>query len=323
MIQRQKQQQIQQQQARQAAVNNINSWKNSTSAIQHSLCNNVSDHDYCSPTGFSRFSRKYLNAQTKVMRQMEEMKNKLTASAGVVTVSNNVRVTSPQNVVDEVETKKDSGLESCEMSDASEDGTYDRLPRYLTNASVQTDSRPPTAASQEDQIGYNRLPAYLFKPQQSLLKSNLCKSVVEKHNIVVSPVNMNFNADLKLEEKQPVISLAESPSVVSTAVQVDAKITTNVHVDNDNNVISRVSNNGLADTSSTSTTTSTSTTSIATKLPTERLSPPLTLPPPSLKRRRGSIDSSSDETDSSHRRSVKRKRMLFSRDGRIRTSSRV
>ena len=120
MIQRQKQQQLQQQQARQAAVNNINSWKNSSSAIQNSLCNNVSDHDYCSPTGFSRFSRKYLNAQTKVMRQMEEMKNKMTATTGVVNVTTNPRVISPQNVVDEGETKKDSGLESCEMSDASE-----------------------------------------------------------------------------------------------------------------------------------------------------------------------------------------------------------
>jgi len=324
MIQRQKQQHQQQQQARQAAVQNLNNWKTSTSAIQHSLCNNVSDHDYCSPTGFSRFSRKYLNAQTKVMRQMEEMKNKLNANTGVVTVSNNVRVTSPQNIVDEGETKKDSGLESCEMSDASEDGTYDRLPRYLTNASVQTDSRPPTvvAAVQDDQGGYNRLPAYLFKPQQSLLKSNICKSVVEKHNIVVSHVNAS-SADLKLDEKQPVISLAESPTAVSTAIQVDAKITTDVHIDNENNVISRVSlgNSGLADTSSTSTTT-TSSTSTLNKIPSERLSPPRQLPGHGIKRRRGSIDSSSDETDTSYRRSVKRKRLLFTRDGRIRTSSR-
>eukprot|EP00088_Acartia_fossae_P012677 TRINITY_DN16556_c0_g1_i10.p1 TRINITY_DN16556_c0_g1~~TRINITY_DN16556_c0_g1_i10.p1 ORF type:complete len:1036 (+),score=233.71 TRINITY_DN16556_c0_g1_i10:67-3174(+) len=304
-------------------------WKNSSNSMMQSLVNNVSDHDYCSPTGFSRFSRKYLNAQSKVMRQMEEMKNKLnqstttTGGGNANVVINRVSSTSPPTVhvqTDEGETKKDSGLESCEMSDCSEDGsgTYDRLPRYLTNASVQTDSRPPTATTVNDEHsssgGYNRLPAYLFKPQQSLLKSNLSKSVVEKHNIVVSPVN-SCNNDVKVEEKhhQPAISLAaETPSsVLNTAVQVDSRITTDIRVDDENNVISRVSSTGA-------TTTENSTT---TSIRRDKSTPP-TSNSSSLKRRRGSIDSSSDETDSSYRRSVKRKRTLYSRDGRIRTSSR-
>ena len=291
MIQRQKQQQQQQARYQAAAAaaaatsaSTISTtqlsaaggvaWKNSSNSMMQSLVNNVSDHDYCSPTGFSRFSRKYLNAQSKVMRQMEEMKNKLnqsttTTGGNTNVVINRVSSTSPPTVhvqTDEGETKKDSGLESCEMSDCSEDGsgTYDRLPRYLTNASVQTDSRPPTATTANDEHsssgGYNRLPAYLFKPQQSLLKSNLSKSVVEKHNIVVSPVNSCTN-DVKVEEKQhhhqPAISLAaETPSsVLSTAVQVDARITTDIRVDDENNVISRVSSTG-ATTTETSTTTS-------------------------------------------------------------------
>jgi len=306
IIQRQKQQQ---QQARyNSSISQIAvGWK-SSSAI-HNLVNNVSDHDYCSPTGFSRFSRKYITAQNKVMRQMEEMKSKQSAT----TQQQPARMSSPAAVTDEGETKKDSGLESCEMSDCSEDGTYDKLPRYLTNVSVQTDSRPPTG---QDEPGYNRLPAYLFKPQQSLLKSNLSKSVVEKHNIVVSPVNIS---DQKLEDK-PVISLAAESSIVqSTAVQVDSKIKMDVQVD-DHNVISRLS------------TTTTTSSGVETNTPAainnnnkntstnKNLSSHVDKP--GNKRRRDSIDSSSDETDSTYRRSLKRKRAMFLRDGKLRTSSR-
>ena len=38
---------------------------------------------------------------------------------------------------------RDSGLESAEMSDASEDGLYDKLPPYLTSVSVQTMASAP------------------------------------------------------------------------------------------------------------------------------------------------------------------------------------
>jgi len=305
IIQRQKQQQ--QQTRYNSSISQIAAgWK--TSSAIHNLVNNVSDHDYCSPTGFSRFSRKYLTAQNKVMRQMEEMKSKLSTNVQ----QQPARISSPAAITDEGETKKDSGLESCEMSDCSEDGTYDRLPRYLTNASVQTDSRPPTG---QDDTGYNRLPAYLFKPQQSLLKNNLCKSVVEKHNIVVSPVNIS---EQKLEDK-PVISLAaESSLVQSTAVQVDSKITMDVQVD-DNNVISRLSS---------TTTTSAPVTSPVTEENTINSNKATAtnmsncVDKPAHKRRHDSIDSSSDETDSSYRRSFKRKRAMFLRDGKLRNSSR-
>jgi len=233
--------------------------------------NNVSDHDYCSPNRASRFSRKYLNAQHKVMRQIEESMSRNKMAGG--------RVTSP---VEEGETKKDSGLESCEMSDASEDGTlYDKLPRYLTNASVQTiESR-----SIQDDHGYNRLPAYLIKPQKSLLKSNLSKSLADKHNIVVSPVE-SFDQKIDFSDIKSEISLEEPCQTIKLETSHRATEVYEIKDMNrsDDRNLSRVSLETRSDKDK-----------------------------PQLKRRR-SFDSSSDETDASYWRSYKRRRSNHPRD---------
>jgi len=107
---------------------------------------NISDHDYCSP---GRKPSKMVKTEVENLQQTE--------------------VTSPR------ETRgRDSGLESAEMSDASEDGLYDKLPPYLTSVSVQT----MTNASEQDH-GYTRLPAYIgasVRPQQqSVLKSSVLR----------------------------------------------------------------------------------------------------------------------------------------------------
>ena len=264
-----------------SAAATLGKWRNV--GIIPPFSNNVSDHDYCSPSRASRFSRKYLNAQSKVMRQIEESmcRNK----PG--------RVESPG---EEGETKKDSGLESCEMSDASEDGTlYDKLPRYLTNASVQTiESR-----SVQDDHGYNRLPAYLIKPQQSLLKSNLTRSVAEKHNIVISAIEC-FDQKPDNYDVKPDISLADPcpppPAVADNSVRVELQ--------GNNSELSK--REGL----------------ISTRVPGEENPVNQSSNDKShLKRRRESVDSSSD-SDGSYRRSFKRRRSNYPRDMKVRPSSR-
>ena len=268
-------------------------WRNV--GLMPPFSNSVTDHDYCSPNRASRFSRKYLNAQHKVMRQIEESMSRnraaAAASAAAPTAMVTTRITSPVN--EEGETRKDSGLESCEMSDASEDGSlYDKLPRYLTNASVQTvESR----SVQEDH-GYNRLPAYLIRPQKSLLKSNLSKSLAEKHNIVVSPVE-------SLDQKTELSEFSEFK--VGTDISLDEQAAASIS------------------TTSTSSTTSSSQT-IKLETPAnrvvealyeridsaageERSRSRLEKEKPLLKRRH-SFDSSSDETDASYRRSYNKRR---------------
>jgi len=248
----------------------LGKWRNVGTIPPYS--NNVSDHDYCSPSRASRFSRKYLNAQHKVMKQIEESMSRNKVVGG--------RVTSP---VEEGETKKDSGLESCEMSDASEDGTlYDKLPRYLTNASVQTTE----SRSVQDDHGYNRLPAYLIKPQKSLLKSNLSKSLADKHNIVLSPVESfdqkadysDIKSEISLEEPGPTIKLETSNTSAEVYERKD------MIRGSDERNLSRVSLETRSDKDK-----------------------------PQLKRRR-SFDSSSDETDASYWRSYKRRRSNHPRD---------
>ena len=112
------------------------------------------------------------------------------------------------------------------MSDASEDGAlYDKLPRYLTNVSVQTvESR-----SIQDDHGYNRLPSYLIKPQQSLLKTNLSKALAEKNNIVISSVDTT-------DQKWPAAIISDVKAEVSV---VDPN-TTGVKLENINEEIKTV-----------------------------------------------------------------------------------
>ena len=103
---------------------------------------NMSDHDYCSPT--------------KTELQSKNIKTARSSSpAGK----------SPETVSSR---GRDSGLES-EGSDNSEDGgLYDKLPPYLTSVSVQT-------GGQEPDCHYSRVPYYMTTApaqpqQQSLLK---------------------------------------------------------------------------------------------------------------------------------------------------------
>ena len=93
----------------------------------------------------------------------------------VLSVGSNTDLTFARQELSPVESTKgrDSGLESEEMSDASEDGLYDKLPPYLTSVSVQT--------GQEPEQPYSRVPQqYLSttittKHRQSLLKTNLVR----------------------------------------------------------------------------------------------------------------------------------------------------
>ena len=265
------------------ATNTIGKWRNV--GIVPPYSNNVSDHDYCSPNrAGSRFSRKYLNAQHKVLRQIEESLSRNKGGGG--------RIISP---TEEGETsKKDSGLESCEMSDASEDGAlYDKLPRYLTNVSVQTvESR-----SIQDDHGYNRLPSYLIKPQQSLLKTNLSKALAEKNNIVISSVDTN-------DQKWPAAIISDVKAEVSI---VDPN-TTGVKLENINEEIKTVEYKVKDMVKSTQADVSVSCQTSSDK--------------PPLKRRRDSLDSSSDETDASFRKYYKRRRSMHPRDHKARPGSR-
>jgi len=134
---------------------------------------NISDHDYCSP------GRK---PSKMVKTEVENLQQSLNQTS--------MEVTSPR------ETRgRDSGLESAEMSDASEDGLYDKLPPYLTSVSVQT----MTNASEQDH-GYTRLPAYIgasVRPQQqSVLKS----SVLRVHSGEEAPMREEMSLRVPREE---------------------------------------------------------------------------------------------------------------------------
>lgn len=259
------------------AAATLGKWRNV--GILPSYSNNVSDHDYCCPSKTSKFSRKYLNAHNKVMRQMEESMNR---SKGVA------RVESP---IEEVETKKDSGLESCEMSDASEDGTmYDKLPRYLTSVSVQTmESR-----SVQDDHGYNRLPAYLIRPQQSLLKTNISKSVGGDQKIVVSSMD-SFDFKPDISDTKPEYNLVDNASQymkIETPGDDGAYCKPEIYISDERTRIVVPASEKVEN----------------------------SVDKTHLKRRRDSFESSSDETDNSYRSLYKRRRSNYPRE--LRHSSR-
>merc|ERR1719347_451888 len=119
---------------------------------------------------------------------------------------------------------RESPPESAEMSDASEDGLYDRLPPYLTSVSVQTDARSITQVTADDH-GYTRVPTSyvtVSKPvpvQQSLLKSNVGRKSIDimtdrsigTHNDSVNAMKGDENEDeiteIKVEHQTPLIKL--------------------------------------------------------------------------------------------------------------------
>lgn len=176
------------------AAANLNRWR-SVGVVPplSNSNNNISDHDYCCPSrpGGRFRSRLVTSSQSKMLRQIEDSLSRSHSRVGsrvsspveeVRKGASSIRMGSP--VEDGNEARKDSGLESCEMSDCSEDGgLYDRLPGYLTNVSVQT----VDSMGVMEEHGYNRLPSYLVKPQQSLLKSNVARSL-ERSTMVVAPL---------------------------------------------------------------------------------------------------------------------------------------
>merc|ERR1712013_696753 len=90
---------------------------------------------------------------------------------------------------------RDSGLESEELSDGSEDGLYDKLPPYLTSVSVQT--------GQDGDQQYSRMPQYLTTTthRQSLLKTNLVKQdIVEVQSDVVGESDNSSNGVTAIPE---------------------------------------------------------------------------------------------------------------------------
>ena len=120
---------------------------------------NMSDHDYCSPT-------KTLITTKKIVRSISP------SDKNTETVSSRGR---------------DSGLES-DGSDNSEDGgLYDKLPPYLTSVSVQT--------GQEVVPGhYSRVPYYMTttssQPRQtSLLKTNVQGVSIKQEPIFLTKIN--------------------------------------------------------------------------------------------------------------------------------------
>ena len=198
------------------------------------------------------------------------------------------RVESP---VEEGETKKDSGLESCEMSDASEDGTmYDKLPHYLTNVSVQTmESR-----SVQDDHGYNRLPAYLMRPQQSLLKTNITKNNGGEQKILLSPSD-SFDLKPDISDTKPEYNLLDTTPAyvkIETPSGDGPYCKPEVYISDER-------------------------TRSVVPAP-EKID--ISVDKTHLKRRRDSFDSSSDETDTSYRSMYKRRRSNYPRE--LRHSSR-
>jgi len=153
--------------------------------VVNPLQHHNSDHDYCSPN--KKGGRKMTAAQQQQQQQQQQspllvQTDNLPEISRENVVSSRTSITSP---LGSTSTRgRDSGLESAEMSDASEDGLYDRLPPYLTSVSVQTDSRSMNQVTADDH-GYTRVPtSYLTvsKPvpvQQSLLKSNVGRKTTE------------------------------------------------------------------------------------------------------------------------------------------------
>jgi len=161
-----------------ASLNRSKPWQPSSAKWRHVgivsplQSHNISDHDYCSPnkpTGKSRVCRTPTSTSTPTYCPVP-VKQELDCMSQVLSVGSNTDLTfaRQQQQLSPVESKgRDSGLESAEMSDASEDGLYDKLPPYLTSVSVQT--------GESDQP-YSRMPQYLAtstrQGQQSLLKTN-------------------------------------------------------------------------------------------------------------------------------------------------------
>jgi len=136
---------------------------------------NISDHDYCSPnkpTGKGGV-RRAVPSPAQPTYCPVPVKQELDCMSQVLSVGSNTDLTFARQELSPVGSTKgrDSGLESEEMSDASEDGLYDKLPPYLTSVSVQT--------GQDNDQQYSRMPQYLTttttKHRQSLLKTNLVK----------------------------------------------------------------------------------------------------------------------------------------------------
>merc|ERR1719228_1628933 len=93
---------------------------------------NISDHDYC-PPGKPRPSHR-TSAHTQHLHSLKQE-----SVDAVYSVGSNTDLTFAREsggAASPRETRgRDSGLESAEMSDASEDGLYDKLPPYLTSVS--------------------------------------------------------------------------------------------------------------------------------------------------------------------------------------------
>merc|ERR1719369_1237854 len=148
---------------------------------------NISDHDYCSPNkpalkGAVR--RNTISSPTQPTYCPVPVKQEVDCMSQVLSVGSNTDLTFARQELSPVGSVKgrDSGLESEEMSDASEDGLYDKLPPYLTSVSVQT--------GQDGDQQYSRMPQYLTttttKHRQSLLKTNLVKQdIVEVQSDLV------------------------------------------------------------------------------------------------------------------------------------------
>jgi len=137
---------------------------------------NISDHDYCSPNKPAvkgGIRRNPLSSPTQPTYCPVPVKQEVDSLSQVLSVGSNTDLTFARQELSPAGSVKgrDSGLESEEMSDASEDGLYDKLPPYLTSVSVQT--------GQDCEQQYSRMPQYLTttstKHRQSLLKTNLVK----------------------------------------------------------------------------------------------------------------------------------------------------
>lgn len=167
------------------SVNRAKPWQPSTQAkwrhvgiVSPLQTHNISDHDYCSPSKPINKPnvRKSTTSPIQPTYCPVPVKQELDCMSQVLSVGSNTDLTFARQELSPVGSVKgrDSGLESEDMSDASEDGLYDKLPPYLTSVSVQT--------GQETEQQYSRVPQYLTtthsKNRQSLLKSNIVKQDV-------------------------------------------------------------------------------------------------------------------------------------------------
>lgn len=153
---------------------------------------NISDHDYCSPNkpavkGAVR--RNPMSSPNQPTYCPVPVKQEVDCMSQVLSVGSNTDLTFARQELSPVGSVKgrDSGLESEELSDASEDGLYDKLPPYLTSVSVQT--------GQDCDQQYSRMPQYLTtttKHRQSLLKTNIVKQdLVEVQSEIVGESDSN------------------------------------------------------------------------------------------------------------------------------------